>query len=372
MLKSLALVIKSIKLNNFKNFEEINFDFNKDTTLIIGSNGRGKSNLLEAIDLLSIGKSYRTQSELDLVNHSSNKEFSRIEGIINKEDKGYDEVLIHFVEKQSNTLKKELRINKKKVNRAKFIGYFLSLLFDHNTLDLINSTPSIRRNYFDKILSSLYPEYFLSLMRYKKIIKNKSNLLTQIKKGFANISELEFWNASLCKEAEIIVNIRKDFIEDLNKELLSKSKAQKNKYNFEINYKLNSINNNYDSDTSLEDLLEINIERELALEQCVIGPHRDKFEFNLNSNNAKHKASRGEQRMFSLNVLIAISELINNIKGMPCVLLLDDILSELDETNSKEALKLIKKSPCQKIISSTNVEEFSGSFVKSATVIRLD
>lgn len=329
-------ILKNIKLYNFRNHDEFLVDLNKKTTLIVGENGSGKTSVLEAIYICLQGKSFRATDNEILKN---NKDFYRIELEFcdgNEEKVIFDGENKKFVQ-NNKTSKRILKNNKYPV-----------VLFLPEDLHLIQSSPTRRRDYFNKFFSQLDERYYNSLLKYNKALKQRNELL---KKEYLNKNELFSWNIMLAKYGREIIRGRKSWIDDINKEFTKKYKnISKNNDEIEISYSGEIISNN-DYIKKIEE----NFEKDKILGYTTFGPHRDDFIFKFNNFEAEGSASRGEIRSMILALKFIEADLLNKEIDKKPVILLDDVFSELDKNRQKSLVKNFKENQ----IILTSVEEIN-------------
>lgn len=319
------MIIKNISLTNFRNHETYHLECKKDTTLILGENGCGKTSVLEAIYILTRGKSFRA-TDPDILKRGT--EFYRIE--IN-----YDNG-----EKITATYdgdKKTFLVVDKKTRRLPKKNRYPIILFLPSDLNIISGSPSRHRDYFDRIFSGFNEEYSETLSRYEKALKQRNELLKT-----ENISHTSLfsWNLLLSKYGTKLYNFRKQFTEEINKELnnVYHSIAENND-NIELFYK--SEAEGMTENTYLK-TLEEKTDRDIRMEHTTFGIHKDDFIFIFNGCEADGSASRGETRSIILALKFIEAAIIYQKTNQKPIVLLDDVFSELDETRRKCLVKNFK------------------------------
>lgn len=321
------MVLKELTLKNFRNIEELQLTFHPDMNIFYGDNGNGKTNILEAVWLLSGLKSFRRAKDKELVFHD--REFYSLAGTFstNREQT----VGISYREG-----KKQLILNGvKKRNSKDIIGKFPCVVFSPNDLFLLKEGPSERREFLDQAISQIKPSYSELLSQYKKVMVQKNNLLKFSHGG--DITELlEVYNTQLATLGTVIHFTRVNYLKEIKgqaqefykgisggKEVLNLS-YQSSVFTEEHRYSKESI-------THYEECLAREIGSEIKARRCTVGVHRDDIEFSINGKDAKKFASQGQQRSIILALKLSESHLIyQNTKQQPIVLL-DDVMSELDE-----------------------------------------
>lgn len=339
--------ITNLKLTNFRNHSKISLNFDDNVTLITGNNGSGKSSILEAINLLSTGRTRMSKYDRDLIQYG--KDFCSIEASVKTKDQDFNmELQIIKNENFENASTKKAKINKVAKSMQYFTGIFNSVLFSPQDIQLITGSPSERRRYMDDMISQIDIDYKRSLNNYLKAVRQRNKLLENINKGLGGQREINFYTDQISKDGKIIQEKRHQMFEDINPILLENGKVLNDKKTkIEILYKKNEIN---------EKRLEEYKSREIAAMTTLIGPHRDDFEIVFNDHDVSNFGSRGEQRSCVLSLKIGEIEFIEKRKGERPVLLLDDIFSELDDKHQLAVLETINSK--QTTITSTSTPDF--------------
>ncbi len=343
------MVISSIKLKNFRCHEDFCYQFSKKTSVIIGENGSGKTSVLEAIYEALRGKSFRA-TDLDILKRQS--DFYRIE----VDFKNGEKTVVAFGSLSENEMaKKQFLVGGKKYARLPKKYRYPIVLFLPDDLHLISSSPTRKRDFFDRILSELNDTYSSTLNRYEKALKQRNDLLKSYTEGsIEEIRSVIFsWNLLLAKYGTEIRRERKKFIAEMNKRLTKTYRSiAENKDEVFVEYKLQG------DDISENDYfrkLESELPRDLILGHTGFGVHRDSYEFLFNNSDANGSASRGEVRSIILAMKFIEAELIYEKIGKRPIVLLDDVFSELDEMRQKALTRNFKEN--QVIITSVEVAE---------------
>ena len=349
------MIIKNLFLQNFRNYKKAEFKFSPSTTLIVGPNTSGKSNVIEAIFFLTSGRSFRIDRDEHLVKFG--EVVARIKGKV--EDKDLEAVIAQGgVGGRTRPFKKYLvnGVSKRKVD---FAGNFFAVLFAPNDLEIIIGSPSKRRDFIDNILIQTDRDYRLAIGFYEKGLRIRNALLHKAKEtGKRPEKEFLYWDNLLITQGQKITKKREDFIkylEDSKKDIL----------NFEIFYDKSLI--------SKERFLQYK-DAEVASGVTLVGPHRDDFILNLKNKTEAHDirffGSRGQQRLAILQLkFLELSFIELQTKERP-VLLLDDIFSELDEEHIHLILAMIPSR--QTIITTTHKEFIENKLLKGMDVIELE
>lgn len=350
--------VLTLTLLNFRNFSNFRCVFDGKLTVIIGKNGSGKSNILEALSLLAAQKSARVETDLDLV------KFGRGEAKIEAEVESQSEksvLTINFQVIDETYVKKAYFIDGIKKRLFDFIEHFCVITFTPLDLDLVVGTPALRRHHLDILLSGLDRDYWRSIGNYNKVVARRNKVLGRILERQSKPAELDFWDESLLSHGSVVSKKRQEFFEYLNfVENPSSHKASVDKKDYSWQLKQSLL--------SAEKLIR-NRERDIAAGVTLSGPHRDDFVFLFGGRNLEYFGSRGEQRMAVLALKLAELEYVNLKRGGRPVLALDDIFSELDWEHREAVLAVVSKQ--QTIITAAERESLPKEIFKAAKVEEL-
>jgi len=350
--------INNLTLTNFRNHQDLKIDFDEKTTLITGDNGSGKSTILEAIYILSVGRLRATKYDKDLIQYG--KDFCTIRANIQTKEDNLDmELQIIKSEKFDNASTKKAKINKVVKSIQYFTGVFNSVLFSPGDIQLITGSPSERRKYIDNILSQIDLEYKRSLNNYLQAIRQRNKLLENINKGFGGRNEIGFYTNQILNHGKSIQEKRSKMFLEIEPIV--------SKYGKELNNKKTELKINYKKNEMSEERLQEYRSREIGAMTTLIGPHRDDFEILFDGHDISNFGSRGEQRSCVLSLKISEMEFIEKNKGDKPVLLLDDIFSELDGKHQEAVAKCIESN--QTILTSTSTPNFLQN--KNLKIIKL-
>jgi len=325
------MFIKEIKLENFRNYDFEKIELNKENNIFFGDNAQGKTNILEAIFISSLGKSFRTNKEKELV--KENKELAKVEIKFlknNREEKINLEI----------DNKKRFFINDIPVKKiSEIIGKINIVLFTPEDIEILRNEPIRRRKFLNIMISQLRPLYIHLLAQYNKSLEQRNNYLKQIKYENKSKLNLDVWDEQLIKLGIKIYEYRNEFIEKINKKIKDiHLLTTENKEKIEIKYKTN-IKNIEEYLKKMKEKREEDIQKGYTS----IGVHRDDFEIYINGKNAAIYGSQGQQRSSIISLKLAEADVVyEEIEDYP-ILLLDDFMSELDKKRVKGFVENIKK-----------------------------
>ena len=355
--------LKSLKLKNYRNCENIEMDFCDFKNLIIGKNAQGKTNILESIYFLSNLKSVRTSNNLDLIKFE--KEKAEINAVLEKNNTNVEMDFSYNDEK-----KKTFAINKVKSNQKDFKQVLKTVLFSSEDLLLLRGAPEDRRKWLDRAISQIYPLYDDRLSKYEKIRIQKNNLLKNEK---LDKSLLDVYNEQLAIAGSNVIYLRKKYLSEIEKiaqqkhSKISEEEKLKMIYSstFELGETIEEILENYKKS------LEENYNEEIRRLQTLIGPHRDDIVFYINEKESTKFASQGQQRTIVLSLKMAEIDIIKEKIGTSPVLLLDDVLAELDDLRQNYLLNSIDKET-QTIITSVDTLFINDEFLKDVKIFKIE
>lgn len=339
------MIIKSIKLEHFRNYESLDLDFEKGTNILYGDNAQGKTNVLEAIYLSATTKSHKGSKDKEIVNFD--KEEAHIRTILDKEGMEY-RVDMHLRKNKS----KGIAINGQPIKKAAdLIGLLNVVFFSPEDLSIIKNGPSERRKFVDMELFQIDKYYLYNLNQYNKIINQRNKLLKDFYHNSDLNETLQVWNMQLVTYGNQIIRRREMFVEQLNEIIYDIHKnLSGGKEELKVVYEPNVSEDNFEAK------LKASQEKDIKLKMTSAGPHRDDFCFMVNGVDIRKYGSQGQQRTAALSLKLAEIELVKKVTGDKPVLLLDDVLSELDSHRQNYLLNNI--GDIQTIITCTGLDEF--------------
>ncbi len=335
-------MLTHLELKQYRSHTSLQLSFSQKTNVIIGLNGAGKTNILEAISYGYIGNSYRAK-DIHLIQDDTKQ--ARIHLTFSNEEQRDIRLEIDPV---SHKVKKNFTINNKKYSRLGFAQLKPVVLFEPDFMQILSRGPDSRREYFDAILSNTLSGYKTQLNKYKRVVSQRNTLL----KHKPSKDELFVWDVKLSQLGALIGSRRQQLINKFNEKISDTySELSDTPHTIEIIH-----HSRYTEDSHSERLfldLQKNIYTDIERGYTTCGPHRDDFSFNLNHTPASSSASRGENRTILLALKILEAQLIEVIYGKKPLLLLDDVFSELDEIRQTKLIEFFKNN--QVIITTTNI-----------------
>ena len=360
--------IEHLRLTNFRNYQTLDLDFNPNVNIFIGDNGKGKTNILESIYVLSLTKTNRYGLEDNLIKF--NEELAKIEGLINCDD------LVKKQEIKLSKKKKQIFINNKEVRRIKdYISNFCVISFTPEDLEIVKGSPNIRRNMINIDISQLQNNYISYLNEFNQIVKIRNEYLKKMNlDGNSDIRYLDVVNEKMIDVGIKIYEYRYNFFRKINELLPKIFKKLTNLDNLQIKYDTNIDLNNFDYE-KIKNNYEIKLKKNFKIEMMqgvtLTGPHRDDFSFDLNDLDMKNFASQGQQRLAIIALKIAEIYLFKEELGEYPVLLLDDIFSEIDTKKRNKIIKFLLKD-IQSIITTTDINDIESKLVENAKIFKVN
>lgn len=339
------MIIKSLELMNFRNYDFLDLKFSEGTNILYGDNAQGKTNVLEAIYLSATTKSHKGSKDKDMI--SFDQEESHIRTYLVKEEIGY-KVDMHLRKNKS----KGIAVDGQKLKKAAdLLGLLNVVFFSPEDLGIIKNGPAERRRFVDMELCQLDSFYLYNLNHYNKIVNQRNKLLKDMHFNPHLKDTLNIWDSQLVSFGSKIIERRRMFAGQLNEII------------YGIHKKLSGDKEElivkYEPDVEIEDFeisLKRSQERDIKLKQTCVGPHRDDFSFVTGNIDIRKFGSQGQQRTAALSLKLSEIELVKKIAKDTPVLLLDDVLSELDSNRQNYLLNSI--GDIQTIITCTGLDEF--------------
>lgn len=352
------MIIKSIELSDYRNYEFLNMEFDRGTNILYGDNAQGKTNILEAIYVAATTKSHKGSKDRDIVNF--NKDEAHIRTYIEKE--GVEtRVDMHLRKAKS----KGIAIDGQKIKKAAdLLGLCNVVFFSPEDLAIIKNGPAERRRFVDMELCQLDDFYLYNLNHYNKIVNQRNTLLKDMYFNPDLKETLNIWDMQLVSYGSKIIERRSLFAEQLNDIIYDiHKKLSGDKEEIKIVYEPNVDIKDFESK------LKYSQERDIKSKMTSVGPHRDDFSFYSGDIDIRKFGSQGQQRTAALSLKLSEIELVKKITKDTPILLLDDVLSELDSNRQNYLLNSI--GDIQTIITCTGLEEFVNNRFKINKVFKV-
>jgi len=331
--------LTSLELITFRNYDQARIIFAAHKNYFIGKNAQGKSNLLEAIYLLCLSKSFRTTHEKEAIGFS--KQDFIIKGKFNADNGNIQKVVFHYSKEKG----KQISVNRKRLTKiSEFIGNLPIVLSSPEEYNLTTGPPQERRKFINILLSQISKKYIFSLVEYNRILKQKNAILLKWKlNGTQKPSILEPWNDRLIEIGSKIIQFRDQFSKLLSTnigEIYSEFVVNNEKLKFQYKPNLEFKHVDDIADNFRNKLTAISY-KEIQRGTSLVGPHRDDFVFKINDHDLKKFGSRGQHKTVLISLAIAEYNLIKQQTNENPIILIDDLYSEIDEDREKRILDLL-------------------------------
>jgi DNA replication and repair protein RecF len=339
------MYIQSLELSNYRNYDSLNISFDTGTTILYGDNAQGKTNILEAIYISATTKSHRGSKDKEIIQFD--KDESHIRTFVKKHDIEH-RIDMHL--RKSKT--KGIAIDGLPIRKSgELFGVANVIFFSPEDLSIIKNGPAERRRFLDLELCQLDKVYLYNYTNYNKVLNQRNNLLKQIYFNPGLIDTIDIWNQQLATYGTEIIRGREQFIKKLNSILRSiHSNLTGGKEHLTIEYEKSVDENEYLNQLRLKQ------EVDLKYQSTQCGPHRDDISFYINDIEVKKYGSQGQQRTAALSLKLAEIEIVKELIHDTPILLLDDVMSELDESRRDYLLHSIHE--IQTIITCTGYDDF--------------
>ncbi|MEK7571474.1 MAG: DNA replication and repair protein RecF [Patescibacteria group bacterium] len=352
------MILRTLSLQHFRNYTTAAFQFDPRLTVVVGPNAVGKTNFVESLVFSFTGKSFKSEKDGQVILFG--KPFGRIKAIIEGEDTDSKTLEMLFTDRTGSAVQKKYLVNSIPRRRVDFASHLPVVLFTPETLDLVSGQPSMRRNFLNEILEQIDTAYTNALTTYTKALRQRNALLEQAREqGYRDEERFAYWDTLLIKTGNYITKKREELITQINKQ-------EKKLFPFTLEYDKSSI--------SVERLAQYK-HAEIGSGVTLVGPHRDEVFIQMEHpvsgkrEQVRSVASRGQQRLVTLELKFAQITLIAEALGKQPLLLLDDIFSELDSGHIQHVLTVMDQ--CQTVLTTTHKEFLSTLSLGEGSVIEL-
>lgn len=364
------MYLEELKLRDFRNYAEIDVSFSPQINILIGKNAQGKTNLLEAIYVLAMARSHRTNNERELI--GLKKKQSYLSARIVKQTGSFP------LEISLSTKGKKAKVNHlEKARLSQYIGNLNVILFAPEDLNLVKGSPAIRRRFIDMEFGQIDPLYLYNLTRYRIVLKQRNSYLKQLQqKKATDMLYLDVLTEQLVKFAKTIITKRLAFLKELEKQaqmIHSQITQDNEKLSFEYESSLKNIQKL--SENEIAHYLQAELKqiraKEILQGTTLLGPHRDDVLFMIDQKNVQTYGSQGQQRTTALSIKLAEIELMKAKTGEYPILLLDDVLSELDGERQTHLLKAIQ-GKVQTFLTTPGLNDITKQLLKEPKIFHIE
>lgn len=372
------MFLRRLHLRSFRNYIDRQVEFTARKTILVGNNAQGKSNLLEAVELLATLKSHRTSRDREFILETSSA--GQIEGTLERAY-GTSELSIIFRKQGRRTIALNREILRRQLD---FLGVLNAVQFSSLDLDLVRGAPDSRRSWIDGLLIQLEPVYASILQQYNQVLKQRNALLKRIRtfrqdNAFESIvscePQLRLWDEQLATAGSRVTRRRARVIarlapiaESWHRQISGETEHLK------INY-LPNVEWTEDEPGKVQQNFRTKIAEKRTAEKfqgkTVVGTHRDEIEFKINQTPARYYGSQGQQRTLVLALKLAELKLIEEVIGEPPLLLLDDVLAELDPNRQQQLFEVIGDR-FQTLITTTHIDTFNHEWIKDSQILTVE
>ena len=382
--------LSRLVLTNFRNFIGLDLYLPPGVVVFYGSNAQGKTTLLEAVYLLAIARSFRAENEREVVNFgaATSGEQALVGGVLDKSGErvsvyvGYACTPTNLPSAESvgttsglgYSVRKEIRVNRVRRTAADLVGTVGAVLFNAEDIDLVQGAPAGRRRYLDILISQGNPLYLKALQRYSQVIRQRNRLLRLLREGRAANDELEFWDEQLVKEGAWLSSQRAQAIgllAELCAEHHSNLSSPGEKLDLQSQPSVSGTGELEEVEARFRGALAAQRGRELATGSTAVGPHRDDFKLLVDGVDMGTFASRGQARTLALTLRLAEASYLSQVRQDEPIVLLDDVLSEMDEERRTRVLEKVR-SYGQSLITTTDLEPVQRFFGNEAAYFRVE
>jgi DNA replication and repair protein RecF len=351
------MLIKKLVLNGFRSYERAEFVPDAGLNLLYGANAAGKTNVLEAVFLCALGRSHRTSRDIEMIGHGLSGAYVGLEIETNTGGR-----VIEIKLRQGDDVnkvpkdKKQIFIDRQRADKAgDLMGVLNVVMFSPEDLALVKASPDVRRRFMDMELCQLRPAYYRKAAMYNAALRQRNAL---IKEAFADPIDpdvLDMWNVQLARTGAEVMRSRQEFMDDVSTIAYDMHRrltgGREQLFTF---YEPNIPFEGKDAEYAIYDALDASREEDIRRGFTTRGPHRDDIGIKLGDTDVKVYGSQGQQRTAALSLKLSELALIREVVGESPVLLLDDVLSELDEDRQKALMEYALD--CQCLLTATGVE----------------
>ncbi|MFB5175612.1 DNA replication/repair protein RecF [Latilactobacillus sakei] len=361
------MYLSELQLNHYRNYESVDVHFSPDTNVLIGENAQGKTNLLEAIYVLALARSHRTNTDRELIQW--HEDFAKITGLVQR---SAGKTPLELVLSQKGKKAKVNHLEQAKLSQ--YIGQLNVVLFAPEDLNIVKGSPAVRRHFIDMEFGQMSSKYLYNISQYKSILKQRNQYLKQLQRRQAkDLVYLGVLSDQLAAYGAEVTVAHRQFLQQMEK-WAQKLHQEITKDREVLTFKYQSQIPEEQLDQSVEELYqqfqtlyEKQQTREVEQGTTLIGPHRDDVQFLVNDKDVQAFGSQGQQRTTALSVKLAEIDLMKAQTGEYPILLLDDVLSELDDLRQTHLLKTFQNK-VQTFLTTTSLENVKKEIIATPRV----
>jgi DNA replication and repair protein RecF len=364
------MYITELELRNYRNYDSLNMTFENKVNVILGENAQGKTNVMESIFVLAMAKSHRTSNDKDLIRWD--EEYAKIKGRIQKYNSS---VPMELVISKKGKKAKFNHIEQRKLSQ--YVGNMNVVMFAPEDLHLVKGSPQVRRRFIDMEIGQVSPVYLYDIGQYQKILQQRNHYLKQLQlRKAADETMLEVLTEQFTQVSVKIIQKRFEFIKMLEEWAKPiHTGISRGLETLKIVYKPSlDVSDELDWSTMInrfEEKFALIKKREIERGVTLVGPHRDDLQFLVNDRDIHTFGSQGQQRTTALSVKLAEIELIHSEIGEYPILLLDDVLSELDDYRQSHLLNTIQ-GKVQTFVTTTSIDGIDHQTLKEASTYSVE
>ena len=378
------MYLSHLVLHDFRNFKQLDLPLGRGLSLFYGENAQGKTNLLEAVAMLATSNSFHATSDREVVNWDAPDRIARMTAEVERSENEVKIEIVIIDSTPSNSSvgaqymapnsperqRKRIKINSVPKKAVDLIGQVTIVLFAPTDLRLVDGSPEDRRRFLDRALCQIRPHYCQALMRYRKVITQRSALLKRIRDHQEDPRSMEYLDEKLTEWANLIIYERRRMVDALNQHVDAlQGIISGGREHLQIVYRPSfSVDANWNTMEALEHYrqqLRDVWRKEMNQGVCLLGPHRDDLEFVVNDVNMLTYGSRGQQRTAALSAKFAELAFMRAATSEEPILLLDDVFSELDASRREYLLRQVLERE-QTLITATDYSSFPEEILAQA------
>ncbi|NVY96601.1 DNA replication/repair protein RecF [Lactobacillus sp. DCY120] len=360
--------LQRLKLQNFRNYDQLELEFAPRTNIFIGANAQGKTNLLEAIYVLALVRSHRTNNNQELIRWE--QDFARLQAQIKR---AQGRLTLELVLSAAGP---HAVINHLEQPRlSQYVGQLNVVLFAPEDLNLVKGSPNLRRRFIDMELGQIDPVYLQNSAKYRQVLKQRNSYLKKLRQHQSQdrlylevlTDQLAGYGAEVIRARQKFLGQLESLIQPIHQQITAQSEHLSLNYQCGLEETTTSIEQLYQQ---LLTKLQAQQEHDLRLGTTTVGPHRDDFLFQVNANNLQKFGSQGQQRTAVLSLKLAEIDLFQQVVGDYPLLLLDDVLSELDQERQTQLLKTIEDR-IQTFITTTSLDNVNLQAIEQPRIFKI-